>query len=103
MKLSLSVLSVLSAFSVLSASAQQRADLVIYGRVWTGDSARPWAAGVAATGDRITAVGDSAFIAQQVGPGTRVIGNGKALVAPGFMDAHLHFTDGGFQLASVDL
>ena len=26
-----------------------------------------------------------------------------AMVVPGFMDGHLHFTDGGFQLASVDL
>src|SRR4051812_6826510 len=25
------------------------------------------------------------------------------MVTPGFMDGHLHFTDGGFQLASVDL
>jgi predicted amidohydrolase YtcJ len=58
---------------------------------------------VAVVADRIVAVGDSASIAKQVGSGTRVISNGKAMVAPGFMDGHLHFTDGGFQLASVDL
>jgi predicted amidohydrolase YtcJ len=79
------------------------ADLVVYGRVWTGDSVHPWAGGVAVSGDRIVQVGDSASIATQVGAGTRVISNGKALVAPGFMDSHVHFTDGGFQLASVDL
>jgi len=79
------------------------ADLVVYGRVWTGDSIRPWAGGVAVVADRIVAVGDSASIAKQVGSGTKVISNGKAMVAPGFMDGHLHFTDGGFQLASVDL
>src|SRR5215210_906123 len=79
------------------------ADLVVYGRVWTGDSVHPWAGGVAVSGDRIVQVGDSAAIAKQVGTGTRVISNGKALVAPGFMDSHVHFTDGGFQLASVDL
>ena len=79
------------------------ADLVVYGRVWTGDSARPWAEGVAVAADRIVAVGDSGSAAKLVGTGTKVISNGKALVTPGFMDGHLHFTDGGFQLASVDL
>ena len=79
------------------------ATLVVYGRVWTGDSTRPWAEAVAASGDSIVAVGDSATIARLVGPDTRVLANGAAMVAPGFMDGHLHFVDGGFQLASVDL
>ena len=39
------------------------ASLVIYGRVWTGDSARPWAAAVAVAGDTIAAVGDSSTVA----------------------------------------
>jgi predicted amidohydrolase YtcJ len=90
--------------SCRSAPASARvADLVVYGRVWTGDSAQPWAAAVAVTGDRISAVGDSEAIAKSIGDSTRVISNGKAMVVPGFMDGHLHFTDGGFQLASVDL
>jgi predicted amidohydrolase YtcJ len=79
------------------------ADLVVYGRVWTGDSARPWAGAVAIAGDTIAAVGDSAAMARLVGPATRVLANGAGMVTPGFMDGHLHFTDGGFQLASVDL
>jgi hypothetical protein len=78
------------------------ADLVIYGRVWTG-AAEPWAGAVAITGDTISAVGDSAEIAALAGPGTKVLANGQAMVTPGFMDGHLHFLDGGFQLASVDL
>jgi predicted amidohydrolase YtcJ len=86
-----------------SAAAQRRADLVVYGRVWTGDSAKPWAEAVAARRDTIVAVGDSTTVAALVDSATRVISNGKALVTPGFMDGHLHFTDGGFQLASVDL
>ena len=78
-------------------------DLVVYGRVWTGDSVRPWAGAVAISGDTVLAVGDSAEIARLAGPGTRVLSNGTAMVVPGFMDEHVHFTDGGFQLASVDL
>ncbi len=78
-------------------------DLVVYGRVWTGDSAHPWAGGVAVAGDTVVAVGDSSAMAARVGPATRVLDNGAAMVVPGFMDGHLHFTDGGFQLASIDL
>ena len=79
------------------------ADLVVFGRIWTGDSAAPWAGGVAIAGDTIEAVGDSARIAPYAGAGTKVLANGQAMVVPGFMDGHLHFTDGGFSLASVDL
>jgi predicted amidohydrolase YtcJ len=78
------------------------ADLVVFGRVWTG-AAEPWAGAVAITGDTISAVGDSAEIAALAGPETIVMANGQAMVTPGFMDGHLHFLDGGFQLASVDL
>ncbi len=79
------------------------ADLVVYGRVWTGDSAAPWAQGVAVAGDSIVVAGDSATVAGLVGPRTRVMANGSAMVVPGFVDGHVHFLDGGFQLVSVDL
>src|SRR3954471_23050574 len=78
-------------------------DLIVYGRVWTGDSAKPWAQAVAVSGDTIAAVGDSATIAKMQGSGTRVIANGKAMIVPGFMDGHAHFLRGGFQLTSVNL
>jgi predicted amidohydrolase YtcJ len=86
-----------------SSAALRPADLVVYGRVWTGDSARSWARAVAVESDRIVAVGDSAAIARRVGSGTKVLGNGKVMVVPGFMDGHTHFIYGGFQLTSVDL
>ena len=76
---------------------------MVYGRVWTGDTARPWAQAVAVAGDTIVAVGDSAGLAKLIGSRTRVIHNGKAMVVPGFMDGHAHFLRGGFQLANVDL
>ena len=86
-----------------AAPASPAADLVVYGRVWTGDSARPWAGGVAVAGDTVLAVGDSADVARFATPATKVLANGTAMVVPGFMDGHTHFVDGGFQLASVDL
>ena len=84
-------------------SHEAPADLVVYGRIWTGDSAAPWAAALAISGDPVRAVGDSASIASLVGSATRVLANGAAMVVPGFMDGHVHFTDGGFQLGNVDL
>jgi predicted amidohydrolase YtcJ len=92
----------LVAFAV-PAWAQRRADLIVYGRVWTGDSARPWAAAVAVRADTIVAVGDRRTVDALRGPGTRILDNGAALVVPGFGDAHTHFIDGGIQLRSVDL
>jgi predicted amidohydrolase YtcJ len=84
-------------------TSSSAADLVVFGRIWTGDSSRPWAQALAAVGDTVTAVGDSTRIVSAIGPKTRMLSNGKALVVPGFMDGHVHFLSGGFQLASVDL
>jgi predicted amidohydrolase YtcJ len=79
------------------------ADVVIYGRVWTGDSTHPWAQAVVISGNAIAAVGDSARAAALLGPVTKVLHNGTGMVVPGFMDGHTHFIYGGFQLTSVDL
>ena len=83
--------------------ASRPADLVVYGRIWTGDSARPWAQGVAITGDTITAVGDSSLIAPLVGAKTRVLATGPGMVTPGLSDNHVHLLSGGFQLGRIDL
>jgi predicted amidohydrolase YtcJ len=85
-----------------STAAAPPADLVIYGRIWTGDSLRPWAEALAIAGEKITAVGDSSTIKKLIGKGTHEIRKG-GMVVPGFMDGHTHFIFGGFQLASVDL
>ncbi|MEP7325779.1 MAG: amidohydrolase [Gemmatimonadota bacterium] len=79
------------------------ADLVIFGRVWTGDQARPWAGAVAIRGDTIIAVGDSAELARYVGKDTRRLDNGAGLVTPGFMDGHVHLVEGGYSLGQLEL
>ncbi len=79
------------------------ASLAVFGRVWTGDSARPWAEALAVQGDSIIAVGDSGTIARLVGSATEVLQAGNGMVVPGLIDDHTHFMSGGFQLASVDL
>ena len=83
--------------------AQEPADLIVYGRIWTGDPARAWAEAVAVRGDRIVAAGARRYVLRYVGRTTRIIDNGRALVAPGFGDSHTHFIGGGFQLVNVDL
>jgi hypothetical protein len=81
-----------------------RADLVVTGgRVWTGNPDAPWAEAVAVRGERIAAVGSRAEIEALTGEATRVIDAAGGLVTPGFIDAHVHFIDGGERLASVQL
>lgn len=80
-----------------------RADLAIFGTIWSGDSTAPILRGLAIRGDSIVAAGDSAGVAALVGPDTRIIAVGEGLVVPGFADGHVHFSDGGFQLGFVDL
>ena len=77
--------------------------VVVNARVWTGDPRRPWADGIAVRGDRIAAVGSSAEIRKLAGAEARLIDARGGMVVPGFVDAHVHFVDGGFRLSSVQL
>jgi predicted amidohydrolase YtcJ len=80
------------------------ADLVIrHAKVYTVDAARPRAEAIAVVGDRIRDVGSEAEIKAWIGPATRVIDAGGKTVLPGFIDAHVHFSDGGAALSSVQL
>jgi predicted amidohydrolase YtcJ len=92
-----------SAFCVM-AQTKPAADTIIQNaRIWTVDSRLPEAEAVAILGDRIVAVGSNQQVEVWRGPKTYVVdGAGKRLL-PGFNDAHVHFTDGGSQLDSVDL
>ena len=76
---------------------------IVNARIWTGDARRPWADAVAVRGDRIVAVGSSAEIRKMSAGATRVIDAKGQMLVPGFHDAHVHFIDGGYRLASVQL
>jgi len=75
---------------------------LVNGRIWTGDPARKSAEAIAIAGERIAAVGTSAEIRAKAGTAETVDLAG-AFVTPGFIDSHVHFLDGGFRLASVQL
>ena len=75
---------------------------IVNARVWTGDPRRPWADAVLVRGERIEAVGSSAEIKKRAGR-ARILDAKGMMVTPGFVDAHVHFLDGGFALSSVQL
>jgi predicted amidohydrolase YtcJ len=86
----------------------QGVDVVLTGgRVWAGPESPPLGEGaptaVAVEGGRIVAVGSDDEIRRRAGWNTRRIDLAGRRVVPGFLDAHTHFIDGGFELASVQL
>jgi hypothetical protein len=72
------------------------------GKIWTGDPERRFVEAVAIEGDRIVAVGTTREITEAM-PAARRVDLGGRLAVPGFIDNHVHFIDGGFQLSRVQL
>ena len=87
---------------VAAAAAPLATLAIVNARIWTGDAARPWAEALAVNGSEITAVGTTAEI-RRAAAGVETIDAGGRLLVPGFIDTHVHFIDGGFRLASVQL
>jgi len=86
------------------AREENMVDLVLVnGKVWTGDSERPWAEAVAVGGRTILAVGTTAEIGKLSPSATKLVDLGGALLLPGFIDSHTHFLAGGFALKSIQL
>lgn len=77
--------------------------LVVGGRVWTGDPARPWAEAVAARGEQVVAVGPRAEVEKLADEATDVVDAAGGLVTPGWIDSHVHLFQGGANLRSVQL
>jgi len=77
--------------------------ILVNGKVWTGDPARPWAEAVAVRDGKIFAVGTAAELRALSPSGAKLVELGGALVLPGFIDSHTHFLAGGFALKSIQL
>jgi predicted amidohydrolase YtcJ len=75
---------------------------VLGARVWTGDPDAPWAEALLVENERIVALGSSSELRPRAGEARILDGSGK-FVVPGFIDCHVHFLEGGFRLASVQL
>ena len=91
-------------FSISIYSQNLAADLVVINaNVRTMDKAKPNAEAFAIKGRKIFAVGSNAEISKFIAANTKTIDAQGKLIIPGFNDAHVHFMDGGSQLAGVDL
>ncbi len=81
-----------------------QADLVLFnGNIHTMDPQQPRASAVAIVGDRFMAVGSDAEMRALLAPGGRVVNLQARTVAPGFIDAHIHFLAYGLSLQEIDL
>ncbi len=88
----------------IACSKHPKADLVVMGRIWTGNSAAPYAEAMAVNGDSIVAIGTKDEIEKWAGDNSnKLIADEGKLIVPGFIDAHTHFVEGGFRLSSVIL
>ncbi len=76
--------------------------LLVNARIWTGDSARPFAEAIAIRGEWIVGVGSRTELGQRW-PGAVVRDMGGRFVAPGFIDTHTHFNQAGALLLGVNL
>jgi predicted amidohydrolase YtcJ len=84
--------------------AGQEADLIVRNaRIWTGDSVRRSAEGLAVRGERLIAVGSNAEVDTHRGARTRVIDAGGRFITPGFIDDHTHFGQAGALLIGANL
>jgi predicted amidohydrolase YtcJ len=83
----------------------QKADLIITdASIWTGNSNQPRAEAMAVRGGLVLDLGTNAEILKFCkGRATQVVSLKGKFVTPGFIDSHLHFLGGGFNLSSVQL
>jgi hypothetical protein len=90
---------------ILSAcSGAKMADkILVNGKIWTGNSGKPWVEAVAFQGNRILAVGANKAIRKMAGSETETIDLKGEFALPGFIDSHVHFLNGGFSLMSIQL
>ena len=90
--------------AVVLGTALVVANLVLFnGKIWTGDPGRRFVEAVAVEGNRIVAVGTTADVTAGVPANAQRIDLHGRLVVPGFIDNHVHFIDGGFELSRVQL
>ncbi len=85
-------------------TAPQVADMVlINGGIYTVDAKRNWAEAAAIRDGVFIAVGSNDDIKPLIGPATRTIDLSGNMAVPGFHDAHVHPTMGGYAILGCSL
>ena len=103
-----SLVIILIAFVIFLACSNQNyqisADLIlINGKIYTLETDQPWTNSCAIKDGKFIAVGEKREMQKLKGSATEIIDLKHKLVLPGFNDAHVHFSDGGFYLLGIDL
>lgn len=81
-----------------------QADIVLYhGRIYTMNPQTPRVEALAIANNRIIAAGSDAAMRGLLGSSGRAINLAGRTVAPGFIDAHIHFLSYGLSLREIDL
>ena len=102
--LSFSILWILLLSSCSIKEDSIKADFIIKNAVvWTANEQQPLAEAMAISGDTILAIGTNASIENYIGAKSKVLDINGQFITPGFIDAHVHFITGGFNLSSVQL
>jgi predicted amidohydrolase YtcJ len=95
------------ALAVIAAACneiKEPADMIITNaKIWTGNEKQPVAVAMAVAGDTIVAIGTKGEVMKHRGEKSTVIDLGGRFITPGFIDSHVHFLQGGSNLASVQL
>ena len=73
-----------------ASGAPPPADLLVIGRIATGDPARPVVGAMAVSDQRITALGSAEDLEGLRGPDTEVFAPQDGVVAPGLVEPHMH-------------
>jgi predicted amidohydrolase YtcJ len=77
-------------------------EIVILSKIWTGDPGKPWAQAIGIRDGRVAAVGTEAEVRAACRQAKALALPGR-LVAPGIVDAHLHFVNFGLHLSRLQL
>jgi predicted amidohydrolase YtcJ len=103
LQLSLTVVA-MAVITVACNDVKEPADMIITNaKIWTGNKNQPVAEAMAVTGDTISAIGSRSQVLKYKGENSKVIDLGGSFITPGFIDSHVHFLQGGSNLASVQL
>jgi hypothetical protein len=76
---------------LLQVTPREPADLIVHGRLFTGERDAEWAEALAIQGNEIVAVGTRAEVERWRGSATEFVDAGAHTVMAGFNDAHCHF------------
>ncbi len=99
-----SVLLLVAVVGTSGAALPPAADTVLRNAtLWTGVGTGTEVGSVALLHDRIVAVGTDAEVSQWIGEGTEVIDLSAAMIVPGFIDNHVHFSSAARLLLGVNL